>query len=201
MVKWNVITADVLDMETQQTTCVSFKRFCLCVFCRKAIAKSGLQHASTQPNVSTSGQSDLLQPSSTIDWTVSYLRDCKNDQCRKYQSWFGAWKGSLCVLSRMCWVSSVICHKIATKSQIKRPFWILSQREEMYSFSKASKISVSGECQLVERLSVLITPLGLPPCKHADTETSPSHLKDKVHSAGALRHSQCHLSESFPLLL
>ncbi|XP_028287158.1 diacylglycerol kinase zeta isoform X2 [Parambassis ranga] len=39
------------------------------IFCRrKAIAKSGLQHGTAQPNVST--QSDPLQePSSTVDWT------------------------------------------------------------------------------------------------------------------------------------
>lgn len=36
---------------------------------RKAVAKSNLQ--SVQPNVSTSGQTDSLQPSSTVDWTVS----------------------------------------------------------------------------------------------------------------------------------
>ncbi|XP_071318214.1 diacylglycerol kinase zeta-like isoform X3 [Trachinotus anak] len=38
----------------------------------KAIAKSGLQHVATQPSISTSGASDLLQePSSTVDWSVS----------------------------------------------------------------------------------------------------------------------------------
>ncbi|KAM6937331.1 diacylglycerol kinase zeta isoform 3-T3 [Xenentodon cancila] len=41
----------------------------LSAFLLKAIAKSGLQHVSTQPNVSTSGQSDPLQPCSTIDWS------------------------------------------------------------------------------------------------------------------------------------
>uniref|UniRef100_A0A4W6BLC9 Diacylglycerol kinase n=1 Tax=Lates calcarifer TaxID=8187 RepID=A0A4W6BLC9_LATCA len=41
------------------------------IFCRrKAIAKSGLQHAGTQPNVSTSGPSESLQePNSTVDWS------------------------------------------------------------------------------------------------------------------------------------
>ncbi|XP_072242876.1 LOW QUALITY PROTEIN: diacylglycerol kinase zeta-like [Leuresthes tenuis] len=41
----------------------------LSAFLLKAIAKSGLQHGAAQPNVSTSGQSDSLQPNSTIDWT------------------------------------------------------------------------------------------------------------------------------------
>uniref|UniRef100_A0A3P9L0P7 Diacylglycerol kinase n=1 Tax=Oryzias latipes TaxID=8090 RepID=A0A3P9L0P7_ORYLA len=40
-----------------------------CVVHRKAIAKSGLPHMATQPNVSTSGQSDLPQLNSTIDWS------------------------------------------------------------------------------------------------------------------------------------
>uniref|UniRef100_A0A8C4E5W0 Diacylglycerol kinase n=1 Tax=Dicentrarchus labrax TaxID=13489 RepID=A0A8C4E5W0_DICLA len=49
---------------------VSLKGFsCSCVF-RKAIAKSGLQHAAAQPNVSTSGSTDALQePNSTVDWS------------------------------------------------------------------------------------------------------------------------------------
>ncbi|XP_069028835.1 diacylglycerol kinase zeta isoform X4 [Embiotoca jacksoni] len=39
-------------------------------FLLKGIAKSGLQQAATQPNVSASGQSDPPQePSSTVDWT------------------------------------------------------------------------------------------------------------------------------------
>ncbi|KAI3371029.1 hypothetical protein L3Q82_023516, partial [Scortum barcoo] len=39
-------------------------------FLLKAIAKSGLQHAAAQPNVSASGQSDPLQePNSTVDWS------------------------------------------------------------------------------------------------------------------------------------
>uniref|UniRef100_A0A3P9IXT0 Diacylglycerol kinase n=1 Tax=Oryzias latipes TaxID=8090 RepID=A0A3P9IXT0_ORYLA len=40
-----------------------------CFVHRKAIAKSGLPHMATQPNVSTSGQSDLPQLNSTIDWS------------------------------------------------------------------------------------------------------------------------------------
>ncbi|KAM4553152.1 diacylglycerol kinase zeta isoform 2-T2 [Fundulus diaphanus] len=39
----------------------------LSAFLLKAIAKSGLQHAATQPHVSE--QTDALQPSSTIDWS------------------------------------------------------------------------------------------------------------------------------------
>uniref|UniRef100_A0A7N6BNK9 Diacylglycerol kinase n=1 Tax=Anabas testudineus TaxID=64144 RepID=A0A7N6BNK9_ANATE len=41
------------------------------MFCRrKAITNPGLQHVGTQPNVSTSGQSDSLQePNSTVDWS------------------------------------------------------------------------------------------------------------------------------------
>ncbi|XP_037834191.1 diacylglycerol kinase zeta isoform X2 [Kryptolebias marmoratus] len=38
-----------------------------CAFLLKAVAKSSLQHV--QPNVSTSGPTDSLQPSSTVDWT------------------------------------------------------------------------------------------------------------------------------------
>ncbi|XP_070828946.1 diacylglycerol kinase zeta isoform X1 [Chaetodon trifascialis] len=39
-------------------------------FLLKAIAKSGLQHAAAQPNVSTSGQTEPPQePNSTVDWT------------------------------------------------------------------------------------------------------------------------------------
>ncbi|XP_047241564.1 diacylglycerol kinase zeta isoform X2 [Girardinichthys multiradiatus] len=39
----------------------------LSAFLLKAIAKSSLQHAATQPNVS--GQTDYLQPNSTVDWS------------------------------------------------------------------------------------------------------------------------------------
>ncbi|MED6293493.1 hypothetical protein CHARACLAT_011161, partial [Characodon lateralis] len=39
----------------------------LSAFLLKAIAKSSLQHAATQPNVS--GQTDSLQPNSTVDWS------------------------------------------------------------------------------------------------------------------------------------
>uniref|UniRef100_A0A3B5AH71 Diacylglycerol kinase n=1 Tax=Stegastes partitus TaxID=144197 RepID=A0A3B5AH71_9TELE len=40
------------------------------IFCRrKAIAKSGLQHAGTQPNVSTSQSDSLQELSSSVDWT------------------------------------------------------------------------------------------------------------------------------------
>uniref|UniRef100_A0A3Q2EBL1 Diacylglycerol kinase n=1 Tax=Cyprinodon variegatus TaxID=28743 RepID=A0A3Q2EBL1_CYPVA len=40
---------------------------CLSDVCRKAIAKSGLPHSTSQPNAS--GQTDSLQPSSTVDWS------------------------------------------------------------------------------------------------------------------------------------
>uniref|UniRef100_A0A1A7YEI5 Diacylglycerol kinase n=1 Tax=Iconisemion striatum TaxID=60296 RepID=A0A1A7YEI5_9TELE len=46
------------------------RTFGLRIFCRrKAITKSGLQNI--QPNMSMSGQTDLLLPNSTIDWTES----------------------------------------------------------------------------------------------------------------------------------
>uniref|UniRef100_A0A1A8H9Y8 Diacylglycerol kinase n=1 Tax=Nothobranchius korthausae TaxID=1143690 RepID=A0A1A8H9Y8_9TELE len=45
------------------------KTFRLRIFRRKAITKSSLQNI--QPNMSTSGQTDLLQPNSNIDWTES----------------------------------------------------------------------------------------------------------------------------------
>ncbi|XP_073327776.1 diacylglycerol kinase zeta isoform X2 [Pagrus major] len=45
------------------------------IFCRrKAIAKSGLQHAAAQPNVTASGQTEQLQePNSSVDWTDNAL--------------------------------------------------------------------------------------------------------------------------------
>ncbi|XP_037834194.1 diacylglycerol kinase zeta isoform X5 [Kryptolebias marmoratus] len=49
-------------------SCPPNRTFGLRIFCRrKAVAKSSLQHV--QPNVSTSGPTDSLQPSSTVDWT------------------------------------------------------------------------------------------------------------------------------------
>lgn len=42
--------------------------------CRKALAKTGLQHAGPQPALAASGQMEQQrEPSSTIDWTVSLL--------------------------------------------------------------------------------------------------------------------------------
>lgn len=45
------------------------------IFCRrKAIAKSGLQHAAAQPDVSASGPTEQLQePNSSVDWTDNAL--------------------------------------------------------------------------------------------------------------------------------
>ncbi|XP_073327775.1 diacylglycerol kinase zeta isoform X1 [Pagrus major] len=43
-------------------------------FLLKAIAKSGLQHAAAQPNVTASGQTEQLQePNSSVDWTDNAL--------------------------------------------------------------------------------------------------------------------------------
>uniref|UniRef100_A0A3Q0SM55 Diacylglycerol kinase n=1 Tax=Amphilophus citrinellus TaxID=61819 RepID=A0A3Q0SM55_AMPCI len=48
----------------------SFKALLISCLCRKAISKSGVQHAGTPANMPTSGPSDPQQePSSTVDWS------------------------------------------------------------------------------------------------------------------------------------
>lgn len=64
--------------------------------CRKALAKTGLQHVGPQPTLAASGQMEQQrEPSSTIDWTVSLLSP---PRVGTSQLWFGSiLEADLCV--------------------------------------------------------------------------------------------------------
>uniref|UniRef100_A0A7N6B245 Diacylglycerol kinase n=1 Tax=Anabas testudineus TaxID=64144 RepID=A0A7N6B245_ANATE len=69
--QWETINSIRLEVTPPNHTITLFFKGHLssCAF-RKAITNPGLQHVGTQPNVSTSGQSDSLQePNSTVDWS------------------------------------------------------------------------------------------------------------------------------------
>ncbi|KAF6722090.1 Diacylglycerol kinase zeta [Oryzias melastigma] len=119
------------------------------IFCRrKAIAKSGLPHMATQPNVSTSGQSDLPQLNSTIDWS-------ENAQYGEH-IWFEA-----SVSGDFCYVGEQSC---IAKSQ---------QKSAARKKCAGCKISVHVSCmEQLEKINFRCKPSFREPASRAVKEAS-----------------------------
>ncbi|RVE72161.1 hypothetical protein OJAV_G00058840 [Oryzias javanicus] len=120
----------------------------LSAFLLKAIAKSGLPHMATQPNVSTSGQSDLPQLNSTIDWS-------ENAQYGEH-IWFEA-----SVSGDFCYVGEQSC---VAKSQ---------QKSAARKKCAGCKISVHVTCmEQLEKINFRCKPSFREPASRAVKEAS-----------------------------